>query len=394
MITNGFTYIAFLTFLAGTIAAMERRYKSFALLQIVPTPVILYLACMILATFDFWTGPEIAVANQTVRTAIIPAMIFIMLLQCDISKITRIGPRLLLGFFCAMFSIIAGFAITFYFMKGEFPETAPKTFGALAGSWIGGSSNMVAIQDALNIPDNIMGPTLLVDNIEYASWSVLLLGTVPFAKYFNAWTNADTSIVDSIGENLDVDLSHRRTKPEASDIAFLLGLGFAVAAISINAGRYFSPILTRDFGASDFFSASTITIILATLLGLFAAMTKLSTVPGSSQVSIPMLYILICLIASRSSFKDLTSAPMYLVAGLLILVIHAILMAVMAKIFKMDLFTCATASLANIGGVAAAPIIAAAYKETLVPAGVLMGLLGYACGTFGGLFVAQILSMM
>ncbi|NLO58405.1 MAG: DUF819 family protein, partial [Synergistaceae bacterium] len=38
--------------------------------------------------------------------------------------------------------------------------------------------------------------------------------------------------------------------------------------------------------------------------------------------------------------------------------------------------------------------IAAAYKETLVPIGVLMALMGYVVGTAGGLFVAKMLSLV
>ena len=58
------------------------------------------------------------------------------------------------------------------------------------------------------------------------------------------------------------------------------------------------------------------------------------------------------------------------------------------------MFTCGVASLANIGGVASAPILAAAYSEALVPIGILMGMLGYVVGTGGGLLVGKILSAM
>ncbi len=60
-------------------------------------------------------------------------------------------------------------------------------------------------------------------------------------------------------------------------------------------------------------------------------------------------------------------------------------------IFKLDLFTCGLASLANIGGVASAPILAAAYSRALIPIGVLMAMLGYIIGTGGGLLVGRIL---
>jgi uncharacterized membrane protein len=78
----------------------------------------------------------------------------------------------------------------------------------------------------------------------------------------------------------------------------------------------------------------------------------------------------------------------------LIIGIHAVILTLAAKVFKLDLFTCALASLANIGGVASAPILAAAYSKALIPVGVLMAMLGYIVGTGGGLLVGKILSLL
>jgi uncharacterized membrane protein len=69
-------------------------------------------------------------------------------------------------------------------------------------------------------------------------------------------------------------------------------------------------------------------------------------------------------------------------------------MTTFAKIFKLDLFSIGVASLANIGGVASAPILASAYSKSLVPIGVLMAMLGYIIGTAGGLIVGKILKIM
>ncbi|MEK6265633.1 MAG: DUF819 family protein, partial [Clostridium sp.] len=81
-------------------------------------------------------------------------------------------------------------------------------------------------------------------------------------------------------------------------------------------------------------------------------------------------------------------------AGFVILAVHAIVTLILAKLLKLDLFTCAIASLANIGGVASAPILAAAYSEALVPIGVVMALMGYVMGTGCALVVGKILSIM
>ncbi len=395
MITQGFAYFAFLFCFAGIVSTLEMKYKNSTFFKYVPTPVILYVSCMIFATFGLWENNDsIKATYRVIRGNLIPAMIFIMLLRCDIRKILKLGPRMLIGFFSATFTIMIGFVVMFFLMKNGFPEESWKTWGALAGSWIGGTANMVAIQGALGISDSSMGYTLLVDNVNYSIWVILLLASVPYARFFNKWTKTDTSTIDSVGMMLSEMQDNARTKMETGDLVLLVGSGLFVSALSSYGASVLSPMLINIFGKSDFLSVSTVTIIIATFLGIICAMTPMNSIPGSSPVSVTMLYIIICLIASRASFKELTDAPYYLAAGFVVLGIHALLMAIIAKIIKLDLFTCAVASLANIGAVAAAPIIAAAYKETLVPIGVLMALMGYVVGTWGGLFVAKVLSII
>jgi uncharacterized membrane protein len=85
---------------------------------------------------------------------------------------------------------------------------------------------------------------------------------------------------------------------------------------------------------------------------------------------------------------------MYLACGLSILAIHAVLLALAARLFHFDLYLCGISSLAHIGGVAATPILAASYSPPLVPVGVLLALLGYILGTGFGLLMARVLSML
>jgi uncharacterized membrane protein len=66
-------------------------------------------------------------------------------------------------------------------------------------------------------------------------------------------------------------------------------------------------------------------------------------------------------------------------------------MFVLSKIFKWDLCMVSTASLANIGGSASAPIVATAYNPNFAGIGVLMGVLGAAVGNFCGLGMGAIL---
>ena len=138
-------------------------------------------------------------------------------------------------------------------------------------------------------------------------------------------------------------------------------------------------------------SATTTIVILATIFGVLGSFTKLRELNGSSEVSSSMLYMLIALIGSKAVFESFSGVGIYVLAGFVILIIHAIIMMLGAKIFKLDLFSISVASLSNIGGVASAPILAATYNKSLVSIGVMMAIMGYIIGTFGGLLVGNIL---
>ena len=65
-----------------------------------------------------------------------------------------------------------------------------------------------------------------------------------------------------------------------------------------------------------------------------------------------------------------------------------------ARLLKAPLFLVAVGSQANIGGAASAPIVAAAYYESMAPVGLLMGVLGYLLGNYAGLLCAYLLRIV
>jgi len=202
---------------------------------------------------------------------------------------------------------------------------------------------------------------------------MFLLFLVPFASYFNKFTDSHERMakLDEIGCACNVGAKRY----------WLLILLSVVVAFTVNT-------VALEF---KIFNYTTTTVILATIFGVLGSFTKLKTINGSTEVSTTMLYILIALIGSKAVFDSFSDVGIYVLAGFLILVIHALFMVLGAKIFKLDLFSIAVSSLSNIGGVASAPILAATYNKSLVSVGVLMAIMGYIIGTFGGLAVGGLL---
>jgi len=385
MIENGFTYLAVLMMIAASIGYTENKSQH-KLFEYLPAIVIIYFVVMLASTFGLWHKTESVTATyKSVKSNLLPAMIFLMLLLADMREIFKLGKKMLLTFLLASTSIALGFVGMFALFHTSFGEESWKPFAALSGSWMGGTANMVAIQGALDLPDSAMGYTLLIDSIDYAIWVMILLALVPFAKKFNIWSKADTSAIDEVGKRLA--LKEENKKPISFDSLFLLlGSALLVSALS-QYGASFLP-------TSDYLTQTTWVVILATLAGILFAMTPLAKISGSSELANIMLYLIVALIASRANFAELTEAPLYIFAGFVIIAIHVVIMVIFAKLFKLDLFSLGVASLANIGGVASAPILASAYSKALIPIGVLMAMMGYILGTFGGLMVGKVLEML
>jgi len=385
MIENGFTYLAVLMMIAASIVYTEKKSQH-RLFEYLPAIVIIYFVVMLASTFGLWHKTESVTATyKSVKSNLLPAMIFLMLLLADMREIFKLGTKMLLTFLLASTSIALGFVGMFALFHSSFGAESWKPFAALSGSWMGGTANMVAIQGVLSLPDSAMGYTLLIDSIDYAIWVMILLALVPFAKKFNAWSNADTSVIDEVGNRLAIKEENK--KPISFDSLFLLlASALLVSALSQYAAEFLPT--------SDFLTHTTWVVILATLAGILFAMTPLARISGSSELANIMLYLIVALIASRANFTELTQAPLYIFAGFVIILIHVIIMVIFAKLFKLDLFSLGVASLANIGGVASAPILASAYSKALIPIGVLMAMMGYILGTFGGLMVGKVLEVL
>ena len=65
-----------------------------------------------------------------------------------------------------------------------------------------------------------------------------------------------------------------------------------------------------------------------------------------------------------------------------------------AWLFRVDVHTLAIASAANIGGAASAPVVAAHHRESLVPASILMALIGYALGNYLAILTGRLAQLV
>ena len=393
-INTGLTYIAVLMFVAGSLLVLQRTTK-WKVFDIVPPLVWIYVLHMILCTLGIYESDAVKATYSGFKNNLLYAMIFVMLLRCDFRKLGKLGPRMIVIFLGCSITLAIGTIAAYPIFMGSMggAEDTWAAVAALYASWVGGSGNMAAMAAAFesSLNEGAYGAALALDTVCYSVWIALLLLAVKIAPKWNKICKADTSKLDAVAEAANKELAGNKKTATAADWIFLFGVSLAVSALTQWLGGVINDALCNI--GLDMFGSGTVTTVLVTILGLIGAVTPLGKMAGVEEMSSVYLYAVVSLLASRASLVDLVAAPMWVVYGFVILAVHVVLMFLLSKLFKWDLCMVSTASLANIGGSASAPIVATAYNPNFAGIGVLMGVLGAAVGNFFGLGMGYILQL-
>ena len=147
---------------------------------------------------------------------------------------------------------------------------------------------------------------------------------------------------------------------------------------------------------ASIFSPFTWLVILVSTLGIVLSFTPVRRIEraGASKIGYAALYLFLTSIGAKADLRGLLEAPVFLLAGIVWILIHVLFLVIGARLLRAPLFLVAVGSQANIAGAASAPIVAAAYYESMAPVGLLMGVLGYILGNYAGLLCAYLLQIM
>ncbi|MEM6326302.1 MAG: DUF819 family protein, partial [Bacteroidota bacterium] len=301
------------------------------------------------------------------------------------------GRLALLMLLVGTLGIVLGGPIS-YLAVGQFIGDAEawKALAALSGSWIGGTANMVAIQESVELAD--LGPIIVVDVVVGYGWMGILLFLAGYQDRFNRWVGADTSAMDQVDETLkQLDQTRRPVTIETG--AIIIGIGVAAAVLSRVLGGALNPISLQG---QMIISSGTWAVLIAVTAGLALSFTRLRDLEkdGASRIGYVALYLLLTGIGARGDLAAVLDAPLYLLTGVVWLSVHIGLLFLAAKLLKAPLFFVATGSMANVGGAASAPIVAGVYHPAMAPVGLLMAVAGYVLGIYAALGCAVMLRLL
>lgn len=320
-------------------------------------------------------------AYDWMRHTMLPFMLTIMMLRVDVVSTVKVMGKGVLVMLCGTAGVVLGAPLAYFLVKAKLDASAWKAFGTLAGSWIGGTGNMAAVSDGIEASGTDLGLAVLADNCVYILWLPILLSSRGLAAWFNRFARVDQERLASL-EKTSMQLGEEVTGLEMRHVLYLVCLGFGVTYISGEVSLWlpeFDPIL----------KAGSWKILLVTTFGLLLSMTPARKIPCSHEMAMALVYLYVAVMGARADLSGLTSQGLWFVLGAFIWIfMHGALCVLGAWLFHVDIHSTAIASAANVGGAASAPVVAGHHNPRLVPVSVLMAMLGYAIGNYGGLIAA------
>lgn len=371
-----------LVFWLSTLAPLKKFF------EILPPVIWAYFVPMFLTTFGI--TPSESELYSWMSRYLLPLSLFLLMITVDLPAIARLGGMALGMMAAGTLGIVIGGPVAYLTFGSLLPPEAWKGLAALSGSWIGGTANMVAIQQSVGAPDSALGPIIVVDTVVGYGWMGVLIALTVFKDRFNKWTGASTDALDQLNAKLEA-LDTTRRPSSTPDLALILGIGFIATVLAVGLGR-----LLPALGDPTIISKTTWGILIVVTLGLLLSYTPLRRLerPGASRMGYLALYLLLTSIGARADLKAVLEVPIFLLAGMLWIAIHIGLLMIAARLFKAPLFFVATGSMANIGGAASAPVVASVFAPSLAPVGLLMAIPGYFLGIYAALGCAWILGQL
>lgn len=372
------------------IASLFVRYKF---IQKVGTVIIAYAIGIIMALTGFinFEDPVQTQKISTIQTWImnlsVPLAIPLMLFSCDFKLWTKSLPKTFLALIGGVSAVVVSIVSAFFIFRNQGIENLNNVAGMMTGIYTGGTLNFYALGSALKVDPTIITFVYTFEMlVTFPLIMFIVGGGYKFFRKLLPFKDESTSANETEIRLHDIEdygnMLRRRTLPKT-----LLGLLISIVFLAIGAGLSF--LITGKLNEM-------IIILTITTLAIIASFIKpIRELPKTFELG--MIFILMFSIVVASQFN--ISVVNYTALPLLFFVLYIMLMAVtlhilFCKIAKVngDLFT------VSITGLLCSPpfippVVSAIGNKKVLISGIVVGLVGYAIGTYLGIGIASLLSL-
>ena len=384
-------YIILACYIVFPILIIE-AFKRWTVVQKIGTVVLAYAVGIIASlcgVFDFAT-PEIAASFSKIQSMMmsvaVPLAIPLMLFNCDFKLWTKSLPKTAWALVTGITAVLVAAVSGYFIFRNSVPEIA-KVTGMMAGIYTGGTMNFNALGAALNVDRSVMAIVLAFQMVITTPYIFFLLGggfkvfrkILPYKDVTHKGRFDEEAV-----ETNDVE-NYRGMFEKKNFIGMMKGLGLSIVFLAVGAGL--AMLITGTLN-------ELVVILTITTLSIIASFfKKVRELPKTFELGMFFILIFSVIVASMFDIHSVNGASLY-IGGFVfwIIGISVALHLLFCRIAKVsgDLFcVCQVGLLCSPPFVP--PIAGAMKNKKVLISGIVVGLVGYAIGTYLGALLAFVL---
>lgn len=374
-------------------------FIRFKWVQKIGTVVMAYALGIIMAltgmvTFTPDSMEEMAFNNiqNLMMNIAVPIAIPLMLFNCDFKLWTKALPKtiwsLVGGVMAIVLAVVSGFMI---FRHNHIPDFE-KVSAMMTGIYTGGTMNFNALGAALGVDKSVMAIVLAFEMVLTMPYILFILGggyklfrrLLPFRDETSTDVHrTKETVVDAPVSDIE-DYGHMFRKDNW--YLTLAGLGFSILFLAIGAGL--SMLIYHSLN-------ELVIILTITTLGLIASFfKKVRELPKTFELGMFFILVFSIIVASLFNWHSIQGSTLGIGAFVFwIIICGGLLHLLFCRLFKVggDLFTVSQVALL-CSPPFVPPVVGAMGNKKVLISGLVIGLIGYAVGTYLGIGIYYLLS--
>lgn len=376
-----FLFPAFVIYL-GSKSSLIRKIGSI---------VICYVAGLVIGNVNIL--PEDIYGLQDIITSItIPLAIPLLLFSENIRKWVKMARTTFLSLLLGLLSVFIMIIIGYMIFKEIIPD-AWKISGMLVGVYSGGTPNLAAISEMLDVKEEVY---ILTHTSDLVIGALLLLFLISaghrfFLSFLRPYKHIDDE-EERLKNNNSVAEFESYEGIFSKEIFFplLKAFGFTIIIFAIGGGLSF--LFSSNYQA-------VVAILTITTLGIAASLVpKINKIKKTFPAGMYFILVFSVVVASMADLREMigNGHSIVLLSILLFIVLAVVgsllLHAIFSWIFRIDADHFIITSVALSMSPPFVPVIAGAIKNRhIVLPGLILGIIGYAVGNYLGVIVAYLL---
>jgi len=331
-------------------------------------PAIL-LAYLIPAAISMLIGEDFAAADihRFSKTYFIPFAIIAVMSSLSINQLKSIGLKpiavfVIGSFWIAVFPIMLAFVLldTSFVANLLIHQEYWKGLPPIVGSWIGGSTSQLVLKELVECPENIFLTVLVIDNVLVNIWTILMFQGIKKTDSLNRFFKISNI---AMPENIE------EQKGEKIHPVFI-----------------FLVLLSSILLVNNFIESFIVKVIAVSIIGLlFSNLIKKWNINFALRIGSILILLVMAILGLKLKFSAMEFDIAFLGFLVVWLISHVVIMLIAAKLLNVSIAWVPIASMANVGGIATAPAVTAAYEKKWMPHAILLAILSMATGTLWGL---------